>query len=202
MVFIRFLVFLLNSATFNFFSGVQIWYNIKMELENSKTEAEKREERMQKANELCLIAVFAMFGVLMRQGIGKGENISYIRIRGRAQIEILCRIWNSRTNIFFRSHQSKSSDGIMSNFGFVENLNESWKLEKFMKRHFLIFYKTKIARNTIKRFAGMRLLKNILNRKIWYPVEKFDLRTTRGFRDLLVHWSRIFHTIQPSGKII
>ena len=45
-----------------------------MELENSKTEAEKREERMQKANELCLIAVFAMFGVLMRQGIGKGEK--------------------------------------------------------------------------------------------------------------------------------
>ena len=45
-----------------------------MELENSKTESEKREERMQKANELCLIAVFAMFGVLMRQGIGKGEN--------------------------------------------------------------------------------------------------------------------------------
>ena len=45
-----------------------------MELENSKTESEKREERMQKANELCLIAVFAMFGVLMRQGIGKGEK--------------------------------------------------------------------------------------------------------------------------------
>ena len=45
-----------------------------MELENSKTESEKREERMQKANELCLIAVFAMFGVLMRQGIGNGEK--------------------------------------------------------------------------------------------------------------------------------
>ena len=50
-----------------------------MELENAKTAGGKREERMQKANELCLIAVFAMFGVLMRQGIGMVTLLKFLK---------------------------------------------------------------------------------------------------------------------------
>lgn len=46
---------------------------------------------------------------------------------------------------FFTSRQNQSFDGIMRNFGFVENLNKNLEVGKIHKKAFFIFYKTKIA---------------------------------------------------------